>query len=153
MDPGGGLLGQLIGAAVGALTGGRINLAAKKPTLIFQWGTQIMRCVLMTVTVTFERFASSGTPDRANISFTVQEEFNIFGMLPTNPTSGGLPGRQRHIVSASENVQTISHCRLRQPRGVARRGRSQRHRRPVPGQAGRHRLSTERQRDRREAVT
>ena len=122
LDPGGGLLGQLIGAAVGALTGGRINLAAKKPTLIFQWGTQIMRCVLMTVTVTFERFSSSGTPDRANISFTVQEEFNIFGMLPTNPTSGGLPGRQRHIVSASENMQTISTAAYGSPgvwRGVA----------------------------------
>ena len=108
MDPGGGLLGQLIGAAVGALTGGRINLAAKKPPLIFQWGTQIMRCVLKPVEVNFERFSASGNPDRAKITFKVQEEFNIFGMLPTNPTSGGLPGRQRHVVSASENMQTIS---------------------------------------------
>jgi hypothetical protein len=122
MDPGGGLLGQLIGAAIGALAGVRINLAAKKPTLIFQWGTQIMRCVLMAVTVNFERFSSAGTPDRANVNFTVQEEFNIFGMLPTNPTSGGLPGRQRHIVSASENVQTISTAAYGSPqmwRGVA----------------------------------
>lgn len=108
MDPGGGLLGQLIGAAIGALTGGRINLAAKQPPLIFQWGTQIMRCILKTVTVDFERFGSSGQPDRAKITFEVVEEFNIFGMLPTNPTSGGLAGRQRHVVSASENVQTIS---------------------------------------------
>ena len=108
MDPGGGLLGQLIGAAIGALTGGRINLAAKQPPLIFQWGTQIMRCILKTVTVDFERFSSAGSPDRAKIAFEVIEEFNIFGMLPTNPTSGGLAGRQRHVVSASENVQTIS---------------------------------------------
>ena len=122
MDPGGGLLGQLIGAAVGALTGGRINLAAKKPPLIFQWGTQIMRCVLSNVQVTFERFSAAGNPDRATINFTVQEEFNIFGMLPTNPTSGGMPGRQRHIVSASENVQTISTAAYGTPglwRGVA----------------------------------
>lgn len=122
MDPGGGLLGQLIGAAVGALTGGRINLAAKKPPLIFQWGTQIMRCVLSNVQVTFERFSATGNPDRATINFTVQEEFNIFGMLPTNPTSGGMPGRQRHIVSASENVQTISTAAYGTPglwRGVA----------------------------------
>jgi len=121
-DPGGGLLGQLIGAAVGALTGGRINLAAKKPPLIFQWGTQIMRCVLSNVQVTFERFSATGNPDRATINFTVQEEFNIFGMLPTNPTSGGMPGRQRHIVSASENVQTISTAAYGTPglwRGVA----------------------------------
>ena len=122
MDPGGGLLGQLIGAAVGALTGGRINLAAKKRPLIFQWGTQIMRCVLSNVQVTFERFSATGNPDRATINFTVQEEFNIFGMLPTNPTSGGMPGRQRHIVSASENVQTISTAAYGTPglwRGVA----------------------------------
>ena len=122
MDPGGGLLGQLIGAAVGALTGGRINLAAKKPPLIFQWGTQIMRCVLSNVQVTFERFSAAGNPDRATINFTVQEEFNIFGMMPTNPTSGGMPGRQRHIVSASENVQTISTAAYGTPglwRGVA----------------------------------
>ncbi|MEO7370656.1 MAG: hypothetical protein ABI949_07535 [Ilumatobacteraceae bacterium] len=122
MDPGGGLLGQLIGAAVGALTGGRINLAAKPPALIFQWGTQIMRCTLTSVTVNFERFNSSGSPDRAKIAFKVQEEANIFGMLPTNPTSGGLPGRQRHVVSASENVQTISTAAYGSPklwRGVA----------------------------------
>ena len=52
----------------------------------------------------------------------VIEEFNIFGMLPTNPTSGGMPGRQRHIVSASENVQTISTAAYGNPklwRGVA----------------------------------
>jgi hypothetical protein len=122
MDPGGGLIGQLIGAAIGALTGGRINLAAKPPALIFQWGTQIMRCTLTTVTVNFERFSSAGTPDRASISFTVTEEFNIFGMVPTNPTSGGMPGRQRHIVSASENMQTISMAAYGTPgvwRGVA----------------------------------
>jgi hypothetical protein len=122
MDPGGGLLGQLIGAAVGALTGGRINLAAKPPPLIFQWGTQIMRCTMTTVAVTFERFSASGTPDRASIAFKVTEEFNIFGMLPTNPTSGGLPGRQRHVVTASENVQTITTAAYGNPklwRGVA----------------------------------
>jgi hypothetical protein len=122
MDPGGGLLGQLVGAAVSALTGGRINLAAKQPPLIFQWGTQIMRCILSSVNVTFERFSSSGTPDRALIKFTVTEEFNIFGMLPTNPTSGGLPGRQRHVVSASENMQTITTAAYGTPklwRGVA----------------------------------
>lgn len=108
MDPGGGLIGQLVGAAVSAISGGRINLAAKPPPLLFQWGTQMMRCIMVEVNVTFERFSSSGEPDRALVAFKVREEVNIFGMLPTNPTSGGLPGRQRHVVSASENVHTIS---------------------------------------------
>lgn len=122
MDPGGGLLGQLIGAAVGALTGGRINLAAKQPPLYFQWGTQMFRCILKSVSVVFERFDSSGSPDRAKVSFELKEEANIFGLLPTNPTSGGLPGRQRHVVSASENVQTITTAAYGSPkmwRGVA----------------------------------
>jgi hypothetical protein len=152
MDPGGGLLGQLIGAAVGALTGGRINLAAKKPPLIFQWGTQIMRCVLSNVQVTFERFSATGNPDRATINFTVQEEFNIFGMLPTNPTSGGMPGRQR-TSSAPARTSRPSAPRPTGRRAVARRGRGQQHRRPVPRQARRHRVPPERQRDRRKAVT
>jgi hypothetical protein len=108
MTPGGGLIGQLVGAAVGALTGGRVNLAAKKPVLWFQWGAQLLRCVLDQVNVTYERFDSSGSPTRANVNFTVVEETNIFGLLPTNPSSGGLPGRQRRVVSASENLQTIT---------------------------------------------
>ena len=153
MDPGGGLLGQLIGAAVGALTGGRINLAAKKPPLIFQWGTQIMRCVMNQVDVDVRTVQLVGQPDRAKITFKVSEEFNIFGMLPTNPTSGGLPGRQRHVVSASENMQTISTAAYGSPEAVARRGRGEQHRRPVPCEARRHRVPAQRQRDRPEAVS
>ena len=120
MDPGGGLLGQLAGAAIGALTGGRINLASKPPVLLFQWGTQIMRCILKTVAVDFERFASSGSPDRARVTFCVVEEFNIFGMLPTNPTSGGLPGRHRHVVTQSESLHTITTAAYGRP-GLWRR--------------------------------
>ena len=122
MDPGGGLIGQLVGAAVGALTGGRINLAAKPPVLLFQWGTQLMRCVLASVQVVYERFSSSGAPNRAKVTFSVKEEFNIFGMLPTNPTSGGPAGRRRHIVTEGENLQTITTSSYGRPglwRGVA----------------------------------
>jgi hypothetical protein len=121
-EPGGGLLGQLIGAAVSALTGGRINLAAKPPPLLFIWGSMLMRCVLVSVTATHERFDSSANPTRSKISVKIKEEFNIFGMLPTNPTSGGLAGRQRHTVSASENLQTISTTAYGRPalwRGIA----------------------------------
>ena len=71
LNPGGGLLGQIAGAALGALTGGRINLSAKLPALIFQWGTQIMRCTLKDVQVAFERFGPNGSPDRAKVTFTV----------------------------------------------------------------------------------
>ena len=122
MTPGGGLLGALVGAAVGALTGGRINLSSKPPVLIFQWGTQIMRCVMKDATVTYERFAKDGSPDRAKVQFTLQEEVNIFGMLPTNPTSGGLPGRHRHVVTQTETIHSITTAAYGRPthwRGVA----------------------------------
>jgi hypothetical protein len=116
MDPGGGLIGALVGAAVSAISGGRVNLSAKQPTLIFQWGTQLMRCVMKTMSVMHERFSPSGEPERSKVTFTVKEEVNIFGMLPTNPSSGGLPGRQRHVVSGSENVHTIANGAYGNPR-------------------------------------
>ena len=74
-------------------------------------------------------------------------------MLPTNPTSGGLPGRQRHVVSASENMQTISTAAYGSPklwRGVAEANGIDD---PFRVQAGRHRVPAERQRDREAAVT
>jgi nucleoid-associated protein YgaU len=122
LRPGGGIFEQLIGAAVSALTGGRINLAAHQPTLIFQWGSHLLRCILTGVTAKYERFSDSGTPIRALITLALKEEMNIFGMLPTNPTSGGLPGRQRHVVSHGENLQGLSTRTYGKPnlwRGVA----------------------------------
>jgi nucleoid-associated protein YgaU len=122
MNPGGGLIGQLIGAAVSAVTGGRINLAAKPPVLNFVWGSQLLRCVLTYVKVDYERFSSSGEPNRAKVGFKLKEEPDFFGLLTTNPTSGGMPGRQRHIVNHSESLPTISTTAYGKPglwRGVA----------------------------------
>jgi nucleoid-associated protein YgaU len=122
MNPGGGLIGQLIGAAVSAVTGGRINLAAKPPVLNFIWGSQLLRCILTEVGVKYERFSSDGSPNRAEITFKLKEEPDFFGLLTTNPTSGGMPGRQRHIVNHSENLPTISTVAYGKPglwRGLA----------------------------------
>jgi hypothetical protein len=107
-EPGGGLLGKAAGAAMGALTGGRMNLAAKLPVLIFTWGPFLMECVLNSVTVVYERFDSSGEPTRAKVSVTVKEEPSLLAMLPTNPTSGGPPGRKRHVVSQGESLPLIA---------------------------------------------
>jgi len=115
MDPGGGLLGKAIGAALGALSGGRINLASKPPVLLFLWGPFLMECVLTRCSVDFTRFDSSGDPTRATVTFTVKEEPSLLSLLPTNPTSGGLPGRQRHVVSQGENLQAIATRAYGQP--------------------------------------
>jgi nucleoid-associated protein YgaU len=107
-EPGGGMLGKAAGAAMGALTGGRMNLAAKLPVLIFTWGPFLMECVLTSVGVVYERFDSSGEPTRGKVSVTVKEEPSLLAMLPTNPTSGGPPGRKRHVVTQGESLPLIA---------------------------------------------
>jgi nucleoid-associated protein YgaU len=102
------MLGKTAGAALGALSGGRMNLSAKQPVLIFAWGPFLMECVLDMVSVVFERFDDSGGPTRAKVDFTLKEEPSLLGMLPTNPTSGGVPGRKRHVVSQGETLALIA---------------------------------------------
>lgn len=107
-EPGGGLLGKAAGAVMGALTGGRMNLAAKLPVLIFTWGPFLMECVLTSVGVTYTRFDSSGEPSRAKVNVALKEEPSLLGLLPTNPTSGGPAGRKRHIVSHGDSLPLIA---------------------------------------------
>jgi nucleoid-associated protein YgaU len=119
MTPGGGLLGKLAGAALSAATGGAINLASKLPTLTFMWGAPtdafMCECTLKSCTVVYERFDRSGAPQRAKVNIVLQEEPSLLGLLSTNPTSGGLPGRQVHVVSDGENLQTIATARYGAP--------------------------------------
>jgi nucleoid-associated protein YgaU len=107
-EPGGGMLGKAIGAALGALSDGRMNLTSKQPTLIFMWGPFLMECVLKSATITYERFDRSGEPTRGSVDIQLSEEPSLLGMLPTNPTSGGLPGRKRHVVSHGESLPLIA---------------------------------------------
>jgi nucleoid-associated protein YgaU len=107
-DPGGGLLGKAMGAVMGALSDGRMNLSSKPPVLIFTWGPFLMECLVSNVIVDFKRFDSSGSPTRAEVNFTVTEEPSLLSMMPTNPTSGGLPGRKRHVVAHGETLPLIA---------------------------------------------
>jgi hypothetical protein len=107
-QPGGGLMGRAIGAAAGAFTGGKVNLVKNPPTLMFVWGPFNMDCRLDSAKVDFTRFTSSGMPSRAKVSFTVTEQPSLLGDLPTNPTSGGLPGRQAHMVTDAESLHLIA---------------------------------------------
>jgi nucleoid-associated protein YgaU len=107
-QPGGGLLGRAVGAAVGALSGGKVNLVKNPPTLMFIWGPFIMDCRLDTAKVEFTRFRSSGMPTRANVTFQLTEQPSLLGDLPTNPTSGGIAGRQSHVVTDGEGLHLIA---------------------------------------------
>jgi hypothetical protein len=117
MSPGGGLLGALAGAVISAATG--INLATKLPLVTFQWGPPeiafMYDCNVTSVSIDYNRFAPSGIPIRATCNITLQEQPSLFGTLPTNPTSGGLPGRRAHTVTAGESLVGIATQRYGNP--------------------------------------
>lgn len=105
LSPSMGLLGAVM-SAIG------VPLASKLPTLTFQWGPPMAAfmydCTLQTCKILYKRFDASGIPVRAEATLTLQEQPSLLGMLPTNPTSGGLAGRRRHVVSDGESLQGIA---------------------------------------------
>lgn len=113
MSPGGGgLLGAVAGvagAALSAATGGAVNLVSKPPLVIFQWGPSFFyEGIINTVNVTYNRFSRTGTPVRAEVTIKLQQQPSLLGMLATNPTSAGLPGRQEHTVSSGDSLARIA---------------------------------------------
>ncbi|MGC9671530.1 LysM peptidoglycan-binding domain-containing protein [Planosporangium sp. 12N6] len=119
MTPGGGLLGAIAGAALSAATGGAVNLAARLPLVTFQWGPPavgFMYDVNVTAcSVNYTRFAPSGIPVRAEVGMTLQQQPSLLGVLSTNPTSGGLPGRRAHTVTDGESLAAIATSRYGTP--------------------------------------
>jgi hypothetical protein len=109
-------LNQVVGAAVGAISsalgGGAINIETVPPTLTFQWGPPLLgfmyNVILTSVDITYERFDSTGVPIRAKLTLKLQEMASPLGTLPTNPTSGGLPGRRSHIVGDGETLASLA---------------------------------------------
>jgi nucleoid-associated protein YgaU len=115
LSPGGGLLGAAAGMALSAATGGAMNLAAKLPTLIFTWGPLIYEVCLTNADINYVRFTDSGEPIRAKVNLSMREQPSLLAILSTNPTSGGLPGRGQHTVSAGESLQSIANTSYGSP--------------------------------------
>lgn len=116
MSPGGGMLGALAGAALGALTG--INLVTRPPKVIFQWGPPsafLIEANIQAVNVTYNRFGADGTPVRAELTIRLQQQPSLLGLLATNPTSAGLPGRAAHTVTAGDSLARIATDRYGSP--------------------------------------
>lgn len=81
------------------------------PILLFSWGLvgpmgANTRVTLETVTVKYKRFDDYGIPVWATADLKMVEyvEDKPF----TNPTSGGVPGHNRHVVTQGENVVHIA---------------------------------------------
>jgi phage tail-like protein len=107
MFDGGGVLANcnqlLVWTNAEALEGSKVP---KLPLLTFQWGTTVWKVKLMSADITYTRFSTNGVPIRAqaNLKFISQDD----PLKPTNPSSGGLPGRRSHVVIAGENLQHVA---------------------------------------------
>ncbi|GAB1644644.1 LysM peptidoglycan-binding domain-containing protein [Krasilnikovia sp. MM14-A1259] len=109
MSPGGGMAGALGMAALSAATG--INLVARPPKVIFQWGPPtafFVEANITAVNVTYTRFHPSGQPTRAEVTIRMQQQPSLLSLLATNPTSAGLPGRKAHTVTAGDSLARIA---------------------------------------------
>jgi phage tail-like protein len=95
---------------------GKQNKSATPKKLTFTWGQwKPIDCTLSQVSVDYQRFDALGNPTRAEVQFTVKEEPSQVADKSTNPTSGGLPGRQAHVVTDGENLQLIAVRNYGQP--------------------------------------
>lgn len=95
-----------------AMTGWMKGFSSQPAALTFQWGPPMIgfmyECKLTSVTVNYTRFSAIGIPLRAEVDLKMLETPSIFGSMPTNPTSGGLPGRRTHTVADGESLQSIA---------------------------------------------
>jgi nucleoid-associated protein YgaU len=84
----------------------------KLPILLFSWGGGggsaglSYKVVLEKVDIHFERFSSTGAPVWAKVNLTLKEWEDA--PLSTNPTSGGQPGRTKHVVTAGDSIVRIA---------------------------------------------
>jgi nucleoid-associated protein YgaU len=94
-------------------------LSSSPPDLTFQWGPPMVGFMydvyLTSVSATYTRFHSSGIPVRAELNIIMQVQPSLLASFPTNPTSGGLPGRSTHLVRSGETLQSIAQNRYGNP--------------------------------------
>jgi hypothetical protein len=87
---------------------------ASLPRLVFTWGSGFNYDVTISmVSIEYQRFTSEGKPIRANVSLTCTVCEPETG--PTNPSSGGIPGRRGHTLIAGENLQHVAMANYGRP--------------------------------------
>jgi hypothetical protein len=89
---------------------------AELPKLVFTWGSGFNYDVTINmVNIQYQRFTSEGKPIRASVDLgcTVCEPETE--TRPTNPSSGGIPGRRGHTLVAGENLQHVAMANYGRP--------------------------------------
>lgn len=106
MAPASGLMGAVTSAIMSA-----IGLeSARPPDLIVQWGPPaagfMVTAQLTKARIDYVRVSSDGIPLHAKCDLILKETPSPLSM--TNPTSGGRPGRNRHVIHADETLMSIA---------------------------------------------
>lgn len=100
----------VLGAATSAIMSAIGLEAARPPDLVVQWGPPsagfMITAQLTSVTIDYVRVAAEGIPLHAECMLVLKESPSPLSM--TNPTSGGRPGRSRHVVHSDESLMSIS---------------------------------------------
>jgi hypothetical protein len=95
-------------AAMQLVTG--VQCGNKPPILLMQWGPPaagfVFTATLSQVDIQYVRVSFLGIPTHAVVTLSLKEEPKFFPM--TNPSSGGRPGRNRHMLLADETLMSVA---------------------------------------------
>jgi nucleoid-associated protein YgaU len=109
--------GDDIKAAAAAAMGRPFN--SEPPTLTFQWGPPLVGFMydvkLLSTTISYERFNPTGIPVRAKVNLKMKQIVSNWANLPTNPTSGGVPGRRTHVVREGDTLAAVANTYFGNP--------------------------------------
>jgi hypothetical protein len=93
------------------------SLGASSPMLLVQWGPPAtgftFTATLTQADVSYQRVSLAGIPTHAVVDMTLKESPSVLSL--TNPTSGGRPGRSRHLVTADETLASIATAKFGTP--------------------------------------
>jgi len=106
LAPASGIMGAVTSAIVSA-----IGLeAARPPDLVVQWGPPVagfmVTAQLTSCRINYIRIGTDGIPLHAECTLVLKETPTPLSM--TNPTSGGRPGRNRHVIHSDETLMSIA---------------------------------------------
>lgn len=99
--------------SVGSVTG-MMNAVPQTtpPVVTFQWGPPVIGfmydVIIKSFSASYTRFTPTGIPIRALVSLTLTQQPSLLADIPTNPTSGGEPGRRAHVVKSGDSLPSIA---------------------------------------------
>jgi nucleoid-associated protein YgaU len=102
--------GDAIGSALSTVTPAVPQ--TNPPVVWFQWGPPVIgfmyKVIIKSCSISYTRFTPFGVPIRAVVSLTMEQQPSDWSDIPTNPTSGGQPGRRTHVVRSGDSLPSIA---------------------------------------------